>query len=75
MLLTDARGLPLCYTIVTANEKEYEPLADLHDERGDHSLGVYCLHPGKEFIITGNTSPGTSPSSRTSSRSGERVAS
>jgi IS5 family transposase len=27
--LTDARGLPLGYTIVPANEKEYEPLADL----------------------------------------------
>ena len=29
MLLTDLRGLPLGYTIVPANEKEYEPLADL----------------------------------------------
>ena len=29
MLLTDARGLPLGYTIVPANEKEYEPLVDL----------------------------------------------
>ena len=29
MLLTDARGLPLGYTIVPANENEYEPLADL----------------------------------------------
>ena len=29
MLLTDSRGLPLGYTIVPANEKEYEPLADL----------------------------------------------
>ena len=29
MLLTDERGLPLGYTIVPANEKEYEPLADL----------------------------------------------
>ena len=29
VLLTDARGLPLGYTIVAANEKEYEPLADL----------------------------------------------
>ena len=29
MLLTDRRGLPLGYTIVPANEKEYEPLADL----------------------------------------------
>src|SRR5438093_3411815 len=29
VLLTDARGLPLRYTIVPANEKEYEPLADL----------------------------------------------
>ena len=29
VLLTDARGLPLGYTIVPANEKEYEPLADL----------------------------------------------
>src|SRR3954463_9764229 len=28
VLLTDARGLPLGYTIVPANEKEYEPLAD-----------------------------------------------
>jgi DDE family transposase len=27
--LTDERGLPLGYTIVPANEKEYEPLADL----------------------------------------------
>jgi IS5 family transposase len=27
--LTDDRGLPLGYTIVPANEKEYEPLADL----------------------------------------------
>jgi hypothetical protein len=27
--LTDLRGLPLGYTIVPANEKEYEPLADL----------------------------------------------
>ena len=27
--MTDARGLPLGYTIVPANEKEYEPLADL----------------------------------------------
>ena len=27
--LTDARGLPLGYTIVPANEHEYEPLADL----------------------------------------------
>src|SRR5215208_2225623 len=27
--LTDRRGLPLGYTIVPANEKEYEPLADL----------------------------------------------
>ena len=26
---TDRRGLPLGYTIVPANEKEYEPLADL----------------------------------------------
>src|SRR5207244_13140264 len=29
VLRTDARGLPLGYTIVPANEKEYEPLADL----------------------------------------------
>jgi hypothetical protein len=29
VLLTDTRGLPLGYTIVAANEKEYEPLADL----------------------------------------------
>src|SRR5919108_3517920 len=29
VLLTDCRGLPLGYTIVPANEKEYEPLADL----------------------------------------------
>jgi len=29
VLLTDERGLPLGYTIVSANEKEYEPLADL----------------------------------------------
>ena len=29
VLLTDVRGLPLGYTIVPANEKEYEPLAEL----------------------------------------------
>jgi hypothetical protein len=29
VLLTDRRGLPLGYSIVAANEKEYEPLADL----------------------------------------------
>ena len=29
VLLTDTRGLPLGYTIVPANAKEYEPLADL----------------------------------------------
>jgi IS5 family transposase len=29
VLLTDGDGLPLGYTIVPANEKEYEPLADL----------------------------------------------
>jgi hypothetical protein len=29
LLLTDTRGLPLGYTVVPANEKEYEPLADL----------------------------------------------
>src|SRR5919197_1042156 len=29
VLLTDLRGLPLGYTSVPANEKEYEPLADL----------------------------------------------
>jgi hypothetical protein len=29
VLLTDERGLPLGYTVVSANEKEYEPLADL----------------------------------------------
>ena len=29
VLVTDQRGLPLGYTIVPANEKEYEPLADL----------------------------------------------
>ncbi len=29
VLLTDLCGLPLGYTIVAANEKEYEPLADL----------------------------------------------
>lgn len=29
VLLTDWRGLPLGYTLVSANEKEYEPLADL----------------------------------------------
>lgn len=29
VLLTGERGLPLGYTIVPANEKEYEPLADL----------------------------------------------
>ena len=29
VLLTDQRGLPLGYTIVPANEKEYEPLTDL----------------------------------------------
>jgi hypothetical protein len=29
VLLTDRRGLPLGYTSVPANEKEYEPLADL----------------------------------------------
>jgi hypothetical protein len=29
VLLTDAHGLPLGYTIVPANEHEYEPLADL----------------------------------------------
>jgi hypothetical protein len=29
VLLTDPRGLPLGYTLVPANEKEYEPLADM----------------------------------------------
>lgn len=29
VLLTDERGCPLGYTVVPANEKEYEPLADL----------------------------------------------
>jgi DDE family transposase len=29
VLVTDRRGLPLGYTLVSANEKEYEPLADL----------------------------------------------
>src|SRR5438093_591636 len=29
VLITDAAGVPLGYTIVPANEKEYEPLADL----------------------------------------------
>jgi transposase len=29
VLLTDSRGLPLGYTLVPANEHEYEPLADL----------------------------------------------
>jgi len=29
VLLTDQRGLPLGYSVVPANEKEYEPLADL----------------------------------------------
>jgi hypothetical protein len=29
VLLTDERGLPLGYTVVPANEKEYEPLANL----------------------------------------------
>jgi len=29
VLLTDERGLPLGYTVVPANEKEYQPLADL----------------------------------------------
>jgi len=29
VMLTDRRGLPLGYTLVPANEKEYEPLADL----------------------------------------------
>jgi Transposase DDE domain len=29
VLLTDERGLPLGYTVVPANQKEYEPLADL----------------------------------------------
>ena len=29
VLLTDLRGLPLGYTVVAANEHEYEPLADL----------------------------------------------
>jgi IS5 family transposase len=29
VLLTDERGLPLGYTVVPANEHEYEPLADL----------------------------------------------
>jgi hypothetical protein len=29
VLLTDPRGLPLGYTLVPANEKEYEPIADL----------------------------------------------
>jgi hypothetical protein len=29
VLLTDRRGTPLGYTLVPANEKEYEPLADL----------------------------------------------
>jgi len=29
VMLSDARGLPLGYTLVAANEKEYKPLADL----------------------------------------------
>ena len=29
VVLADSRGLPLGYTVVPANEKEYEPLADL----------------------------------------------
>ena len=29
VVLSDVRGLPLGYTLVPANEKEYEPLADL----------------------------------------------
>ena len=29
VMLSDARGLPLGYTLVAANDKEYEPLADL----------------------------------------------
>src|SRR4051794_14226985 len=29
VLITDAAGVPLAYTVVPANEKEYEPLADL----------------------------------------------
>jgi hypothetical protein len=28
VLVSDRRGLPLGYTLVGANEKEYEPLAD-----------------------------------------------
>jgi len=29
VLVTDAKGLPLGYTLVTANEKEYEPVREL----------------------------------------------
>ena len=29
LLLTDSRGLPLGYTVVSANDKEHESLADL----------------------------------------------
>jgi hypothetical protein len=46
VLLTDEHGLPLGYTIVPANEKEYEPLADLFDRhpgrRRGRRQGFWC---------------------------------
>ena len=45
VLVSDPRGVPLGYTLVPANEKEYEPLADLlhgysQSERRDRRQGV-----------------------------------
>src|SRR5207248_10764128 len=58
VLLTDERGLPLGYTVVPANEKEYEPLADLLT--GNSAALVVAVkgfwgHDDKQLISAGST--------------------
>jgi IS5 family transposase len=60
VLLTDARGLPLGYTIVPANEKEYEPLADLLTGT---PAPVVVADKGSGAAVTANGSPPTAPRS------------
>jgi DDE family transposase len=77
VLLTDVRGLPLGYTVVPANEKEYEPLADLLTGTpaevviADKGPGAVTTRPGSRQPAQ-RCSPQTKPARPPTSAASER---
>jgi hypothetical protein len=52
VLLTDARGLPVGYTLVAANEKEYEPVRELTTSQAGCTLIADKGYWGRQYADT-----------------------